>query len=127
MFDGLQHGKKWPTDIDFCLEVSNTILVIGEGKEQGKPVPSGQTLAFTRIVDAWQKSGPNKFAWYLEIQHPEQDGDIKIANCDVVRYYYLNRWAKSKGNVKDFLATIGGYVCRELKDDKFNWLYNLED
>ena len=56
----------------------------------------------------------------MEIQHPKQDGDIIIANCRVVRYYYQNDWIESECTVVEFLATIGKFV-------KIDWLTKLED
>lgn len=119
MFDGLQHEKKSPTDIDFCYEIDDKILILGEVKEQGKDVPKGQKLALTRIIDAWSNN-TNKIGFYLEIQHPEQDGDIIIANCRVVNYYYGGDWKKARIPVVEFLATIGQFT-------NISWLTKLED
>ena len=53
LFNGLQHEKKSPTDIDFCYEIDDKVLILGELKEEGKEVPTGQNLAFTRICDGY--------------------------------------------------------------------------
>lgn len=127
LFNGLQHDKKSPTDLDFCYEIDNTVLILGEVKEEGKEVPTGQTLAYTRICDAWEKSHNKKCAWYLEIQHPEQKGDIVIADCQVVRYYYMGIWSKSNQTVQEFLGTIGHYMVRSMNNPMFSWLTQLED
>ena len=127
LFSGLQHEKKSPTDIDFCYEIDDKVLILGELKEEGKEVPTGQTLAFTRICDAWEKSGVGKCAWYLEIQHPEQKGDIIVANCNVVRYYYMGMWSRSNQNVIQFLETVGNYMVYSMNENKMFWLTKLED
>ena len=127
IFSGLQHDKKSPTDLDFCYEIDNTVLILGEVKEEGKEVPTGQTLAYTRICDAWERAGRGKCAWYLEIQHPAQKGDIVIAECDVVRYYYMGIWSKSSQNVQQFLGTIGRYMVQSMNNSNFIWLTQLED
>ena len=44
LFSGLQHGNKSPTDIDFCYEIDNTVLILGEVKEENKEVPTNLGL-----------------------------------------------------------------------------------
>ena len=62
VFNGLQDGVISPTDIDFCFEVDNKYLLIGEVKMKGKSITIGQKLVLQRIVDSWQKSGDGKLS-----------------------------------------------------------------
>ena len=122
-FEGLQYEKKSPTDIDFCLEIENKILIIGEIKEKGKDVPQGQNLAFKRIVDAWNARPDMITMGFYVVLHHEQndDADIVAANCKVVSYYYDKTIVDTfNGTLKEFLFFVGKILG-------VDWLTKLKD
>ena len=44
LFDGLQKGKIYPTDIDAVLEYKDILWIIVEVKHKGVPITCGQRL-----------------------------------------------------------------------------------
>ena len=93
VFNGLQDGVISPTDIDFCFEVDNKFLIIGEVKMQGKSITIGQKLVLQRIVDSWQKSGPDKLSIaYFVTHNTNASDDVILADTDVESVYFNGQW-----------------------------------
>jgi len=93
VFNGLQDGVISPTDIDFCFEVDNKYLLIGEVKMKGKSITIGQKLVLQRIVDSWQKSGDDKFSIAYFVTHDTSAAeDVILADTDVESIYFNGQW-----------------------------------
>jgi len=87
-FSGLRFGTITPTDIDGMIEYQNRAYVYIELKHQRAELPPGQKLAFQRQCDDMQKVKPTLFI----IASHDTDGDIDVANTEVVEYRYHKRW-----------------------------------
>ena len=93
VFNGLQDGVISPTDIDFCFEVDNKFLLIGECKTEGKSLTVGQQLVIERIVDSWQKSGKDKLSvGYFVTHNINASDDIVLAVTNVESIYFNGQW-----------------------------------
>jgi hypothetical protein len=93
VFNGLQDGVISPTDIDFCFEVDNKYLLIGEVKMKGKNITIGQKLVLQRIVDSWTKSGQGKLAIaYFVTHNTNASDDVVLADTDVESIYFNGQW-----------------------------------
>tara|TARA_R110002073_G_scaffold269725_2_gene432899 strand:- start:736 stop:1143 length:408 start_codon:yes stop_codon:yes gene_type:complete len=93
VFNGLQDGVISPTDIDFCFEVDNKYLLIGEVKMKGKSITIGQKLVLQRIVDSWQKSGDGKLSIAYFVTHDTNAAeDVILADTDVESIYFNGQW-----------------------------------
>ncbi len=102
IFDGLQNGLVSPTDIDFCFEVSNQFLLIGDCKKDDAPFPVGQRLVIERIVDNWKAT--RKISLGVIATHstsPEQP--IVLANTVVTKVYYNREWKDTFMVFDDFV------------------------
>lgn len=107
VYNGLQDGVISPTDIDFCFEVDDIFLLIGECKVEGKSLTVGQRLVLERIVDSWSKSGYNKKAIaYFVTHNVEPSKDIVLADTDVSSVYYNGQWSKKNIKFKDSIQIL---------------------
>ena len=105
IFDGLQKGLLSPTDIDFCFEVDNKFLLLGDCKKDDAPFPLGQRLVIERIVDNWRAT--RKISVGVIATHstsPEQS--IVLANTVVTKIYYKGKWHKSNTVFTQFVKNI---------------------
>ena len=94
IFDGLQDGLVSPTDIDFCFEVGNKFLLIGDCKKDDAPFPTGQRLVIERIVDNWRAT--NKVSLGIIATHSTSaEQSIMLANTVVTKVYYNGEWKKT--------------------------------
>ena len=94
-YSGLRYGQITPTDIDGLLEFGNNLFIFIEIKHREAPMPHGQELALTRVVDN-MKDVP---AYLILARHKEDDAarDINAADgCDVSAVYYKGTWKKYK-------------------------------
>tara|TARA_Y100000310_G_C20418815_1_gene685663 strand:+ start:395 stop:796 length:402 start_codon:yes stop_codon:yes gene_type:complete len=94
IFDGLQNGLVSPTDIDFCFEVDNTFLLIGDCKRGDAPFPTGQRLVIERIVDSWCKLGRLSLGM-IATHNTESDNPVILADTNVTSIYKDREWLKS--------------------------------
>jgi len=107
VFNGLQDGVISPTDIDFCFEVDNRFLLIGECKTEGKNLTIGQKLVIQRIVDSWQKSGNDKLSiGYFVTHNINAADDIVLADTDVKSIYFNGQWQAKNIKFKESLQII---------------------
>lgn len=105
IFDGLQDGLVSPTDIDFCFEVDNKFLLIGDCKKDDAPFPLGQKLVIERIVDNWRAA--RKISVGVISTHstiPEQS--IVLANTVVTQVYHNGEWKETFMLFDDFVRKI---------------------
>ena len=107
VYNGLQDGVISPTDIDFCFEVDNMFLLLGECKVEGKALTTGQRLVIERIIDSWTNSGYNKKAiGYFVTHNVDPSKDIVLADTHVESVYYNGQWSKKNIKFKESLQLI---------------------
>ena len=105
IFDGLQDGLVSPTDIDFCFEVDNKFLLIGDCKKDDAPFPTGQRLVIERIVDSWRAlKRISKGIISTHSTSPEQS--VVLANTVVTKFYYEGKWYNNFVVFSDFVKEI---------------------
>jgi len=92
LFDGIRFGKCMPTDIDAALEFGGKVLILYEVKYGNAPIPYGQRLLLTRIVDAWAGEA------VLFICRHRDDGteDVHLKDTYVTSVYYKGRMHEEK-------------------------------
>ena len=87
--------KITPTDIDGCIEYRNKCFIFFEVKYKNDigtaPLPFGQVLALTRIIDSL-----NKPAVLFIASHTvgNCNKNINAAGCIIERYYWHGEWYK---------------------------------
>ena len=95
-FVGIGTGKIHPSDIDGVLEFDNKYLILMEYKAKGiNELSIGQDLLLTRIADAWEKSGKDKKATVLFINHPNYGAEhdrIYAKDSEVNMFYSSGHW-----------------------------------
>jgi len=94
-FKGLQmeYGI-FPTDIDGLVEFRDKAYLIFEVKFNGAPVPVGQRLALSRMVEDFTRAGKKAIAIVCDHFEKNTDKPVVAAEC-VVREIYLgteHRW-----------------------------------
>ena len=107
VFNKLQDGVISPTDIDFCFEVDNRFLLIGECKVEGNPLTVGQRLVMERIVDSWKNSGNGKLSIAYFVTHNfDTSEDIILADTNVDSVYYNGEWISKNIRLKDSIHIL---------------------
>ena len=122
IFDGIQHDKVSPMDIDACIELYDKYLIFFEVKTKGTPITTAQSLVLRRIVDAWCKSSVNKKAWIFHATHKPKVKEIMLQDCIVENIYTRGKWSPLSGtlNVKEALQMLGNKY-------KIHHLQNIPD
>tara|TARA_A100001391_G_scaffold159303_1_gene117841 strand:- start:609 stop:1010 length:402 start_codon:yes stop_codon:yes gene_type:complete len=105
IFDGLQDGLVSPTDIDFCFEVGNKFLLIGDCKKDDAPFPTGQRLVIERIVDSWRLLKRHSIG-VIAVHSTSADKPIILADTVVTKIYYKGKWHKRFVVFSDFVKDI---------------------
>lgn len=107
VFNGLQDGVISPTDIDFCFEVDNKFLLIGECKVDGKSLTLGQRLVIERIVNSWKNSGRDKLAiGYFVTHNINAADDIVLADTNVKSVYFDGQWRAKNIKFKESIQIL---------------------
>tara|TARA_R110000824_G_scaffold222606_1_gene410305 strand:- start:12069 stop:12470 length:402 start_codon:yes stop_codon:yes gene_type:complete len=105
IFDGLQDGLVSPTDIDFCFEVGNKFLLIGDCKKGDAPFPTGQRLVIERIVDSWRLLKRTSVG-VIATHNTSTEQSVVLANTVVTKFYYNGKWYESFDVFSDFVRKI---------------------
>jgi len=90
LFDGLEHGKMHPTDIDAMVELKGKAYYFVELKREGNDIRTGQKILFERLCDDLYKAGKEAYAilahhdWLCE----DYNGDIRLKDCVIDKVYY---------------------------------------
>lgn len=116
-FSGIQNGVIHPSDIDFCLEFDDEILILGEVKKRWNDIPKGQELLLTRIADKW---GYGAFVLKVEHEYINENKDIPLDKCFITGCYTSGKWIDyeySQKPITDFLNMIG----TKMKNDKLKF------
>ena len=92
LFEGMNIGKMYPTDIDALTEYHNWFFIIMEVKGEGVPLNQGQTLALQRLVDTIEDAG--KVAVLYICRHNVEDNTqpIFLKDTVVTEAYYGREW-----------------------------------
>lgn len=112
-FKNVRYKNITPTDIDSFIEYEDRAYVLGEVKFKDAAIPFGQELAFVRATDDLQKIKPTLLI-HCNYQSLNDNGQIDLATCNVVRYRFNGKWKTSSQNitykqlVDRFLKTFGG-------------------
>jgi hypothetical protein len=99
LFDGIGKNQVRPTDYDGILELDNHYWFAFEVKGEGKGMPKGQSLSYTRTADKWYKCGD--IAYVFVVEHNEEDPSkpILLKNCIIADVYHQGSWTKAKNNL----------------------------
>lgn len=87
-YSGMRWGNITPTDIDGAVEFKGKCYVFIEAKYRDAPLPYGQQLALTRIIDDLQKPSILFVCSHECAEHE----DIDMAKTTVERFYFRGRW-----------------------------------
>ena len=128
LYDGLDVGNMYPTDIDAALEFDNKHLILLEVKYENKKIPIGQKLILERIVDNWVNSGgydgATRDAIVLKVSHTiPPDEPMVLAEGMVTEIYYNGKWQEKDkpAKVKPVLKSL----ARKWKINKLKSWYLL--
>lgn len=89
LFEGLRWGNITPTDIDGFIDFGGNAYVFIETKYAGSDLPAGQRIALEHVTDLINATGTPCVA--LVAAHTS-DGDIRVAQCQVVEYRFRGKW-----------------------------------
>ena len=92
-FSGLRFGKITPTDIDGFLDFGGEVFVFFELKHGTSKMPTGQKLAYERIVDACEKGGVCTL-FILAHHNTDKESDVDVSTLNVTEYYSDGVWFK---------------------------------
>lgn len=109
IFNGMQWGKRMPTDIDAVMEFKNKVLVFWELKYGDAEIPEGQRLLYERIADAWAKDGKEAVLFLCSHMTPSCE-DIQLQNAMVTKFYYKGDWREVK-EVKTAKERTDDFLC----------------
>ena len=105
IFDGLQNGLVSPTDIDFCFEVGNKFLLIGDCKKDDAPFPTGQRLVIERIVNNWKDTRKISFG-VISTHSTSPEQPIILSNTVVTKVYHNREWRETFMIFDDFVRRV---------------------
>lgn len=110
-YSGLRYNNITPTDVDGMIEYKGKAFIFYEFKFGDAPMPLGQKIALTRVVDAIQKGGTPAIL-ILGSHNNQATEDIDATNAIVRSIYWNGSWGSGCGRtVKDvtdgFLKYIG--------------------
>lgn len=111
-FTGLEIGKCCATDLDCLIEYQNTLFIFIECKHVDNIIPTGQELAFRRLVDNLEIVG--KYAYFIKVEHSiPAHQDIILAKQKPTQIYYKGIWhdiikSKTVLHLRDRLIKIAG-------------------
>lgn len=110
-YSGLRFNRITPTDIDGLIEFQGKAFIFYEFKYGDAPMPLGQKIALTRMVDAIQSGGTPAMLILGSHNNPAHE-DIDAANAVVRAIYWNGSWGNGCGRtVRDvtdgFLKYIG--------------------
>ena len=110
-YSGLRYNNITPTDIDGLIEYKGKAFIFYEFKYGDAPMPLGQKIALTRVVDAIQKGGTPAILILCSHNHQASE-DIDAANATVRAIYWNGSWGNGCGRtVRDvtdgFLKYVG--------------------
>lgn len=110
-YSGLRFNKITPTDIDGLIEFQGKAFIFYEFKYMGAPMPLGQRIALTRMVDAICMGGTPAMLILGSHNNPAAE-DIDAANAVAKSIYWNGSWGSGCGRtvreVTDgFLKYIG--------------------
>ena len=118
-FSGMLFDYKiTPTDIDGCIEYRNKCFMFFEVKykndEGTAPLPFGQALALTRIID-----NLNKPAVLFVASHTVGDCNksINAAGCIIEKYYWKSKWYESTNSNTTLKAACDRFVKKYGEND----------
>lgn len=98
-FTGTGGKVMHPTDVDALFEFDNKYLILFEVKRWGNKMDTGQVLALSRIVNAWEKDGKTAIlilCWHRQLN---TNKPIQLNKCKVAQVYH-------KGQLKDLEVQI---------------------
>ena len=105
LFEGLQDGLVSPTDVDFCFEVGNKFLLIGDCKKGNAPFPTGQRLVIERIVDSWRLLDRTSIG-VIATHNTSVEQSIILASTIVTKVYYDGKWKDMSMVFDEFVKKI---------------------
>lgn len=86
IFDGLNKGSMYPTDVDGAIDYDGLIFVFFELKHKGARVPVGQRRFFENVVNVLREGGGKAYAIICD-HETDVNNPIYAANS-VPRSYY---------------------------------------
>lgn len=97
VFEGLNFGTIYPTDIDGMIEYKNKAYVFFEVKYRGKDIPLGQRIALERLVVDTGKS-KESIALVLDHEVSNASDGILVKDCTVRELYFSREryWRQTK-------------------------------
>lgn len=91
-FSGLQFGSIMPTDIDGCIDWHGRALVLMEYKYRDTPLPYGQQIALTRMIDMAEATGKRAVLMVCEHEQADPEKNVEAADARVREIYHRGKW-----------------------------------
>ena len=92
LFDGMNLGKMYPTDIDAFTEYHNWFFMIMEVKGEGVPLNYGQTTALIRLTDTICKADKTAVLFICRHSVENTSQPIFLKDTTVTEVYYCGQW-----------------------------------
>ena len=114
-FDGIKYGNITPTDIDGFFEKENEGFVFYEFKLDGCDMPTGQSLAYKRVVDALQTADKKSILFLCKhnVQNPMEP--VPAKDAIVEKLYFRGHWFQGDGQTaKEWTDRFMGWLEIEM-------------
>jgi len=98
-FEGIGIGNMRPMDIDFFMEYKNKAYIFIEAKYGSAEMPTGQTIAYTRVIDDLTKAGKDAILIIAEHRESDCSENVLLKDAKVRRYYRNGEWKTYRGDV----------------------------
>ena len=92
LFDGMNIGKMYPTDIDAITEYHDMLYMIMEVKREGVPLNRGQTTALIRLVNAVQETGRTAVLFICRHDIADPSQPIFLKDTIITEAYFKGDW-----------------------------------
>ena len=115
LFDGMNVGKMYPTDIDAITEYHNWFFIIMEVKGEGVPLNQGQTTALQRLVDTIEDADRVAVLYICRHSVEDRTKPIFLKDTMITEAYYGREW-------HNVIPTTAGEQWRFVMD----WAMNEE-
>ena len=92
LFDGMNVGKMYPTDIDAFTEYHDWFFITMEVKGAGVPLNYGQTTALERLTDTILKANKTSILFICRHNVTDSTRPIFLKDTTVTEIYYCGVW-----------------------------------
>ena len=92
LFEGMNIGKMYPTDIDAMTEYHDRLFIFIEVKYENTPTNYGQLTALKRMANALQETGRDAFVFICRHNVQDRSNPVMLKDTVVTDAYFKGIW-----------------------------------